>query len=130
MINRVNLVGEVSGEVRFTKTTRQDEMCYFTLRTWHRWFDPSQKRHATKSEQHLVVTIRSDLVDVIRRRTSLAGLIYIEGSLSSITDMSEGSDPTRQISAVVIHRDGQMRFLGGATNDQVTKEAETSTDQS
>ena len=117
MINRLTLVGEINGEVRYSKTTHNDEMCYFTLRTWHRWFDPGQKRHSTKSENHLVVTVRTDLVDIIRRRVTMAGLIFIEGSLSSITDLTEGSDPTRQTAAVIIHRDGQMRFLGAETKD-------------
>jgi single-stranded DNA-binding protein len=120
MINRVVLVGEIDGEVKFAVTTRNETMAYFSLRTWHRWFDPVRKRHATKSERHLVVSIRNDLVDVIRRRASLAGLVYIEGALSAITDLTPGVDPSRQTAAVVIHRDGQMRFMGSATADAET----------
>jgi single-stranded DNA-binding protein len=119
MINRVTLVGEIVDGVRFATTTRGDEMAYLFLRTWHRWFDPSQKRHATKSERHLVVTIRPDLIDVIRRRTDLKGLIYVEGALSSIKDLTPGRDPTLETAAVVIHRDGQLRFLGADTADSM-----------
>lgn len=119
MINRVMLVGEVIDSVRFSTTTRGDEMAYLFLRTWHRWFDPAQKRHATKSERHLVVTIRPDLIDVIRRRTDVKGLIYIEGALSSIKDLTPGRDPELDTAAVVIHRDGQMRFLGADTADSM-----------
>jgi single-stranded DNA-binding protein len=117
MINRVVLVGEIIDDVRFANTTRGDEMAYLFLRTWHRWFDPAQKRHATKSERHLVVTIRPDLIDVIRRRTELKGLIYIEGALSSIKDLTPGRNPELDTAAVVIHRDGQMRFLGADAID-------------
>jgi single-stranded DNA-binding protein len=117
MINRVVLVGEVVEDIRYAATTRGDEMAYIFLRTWHHWFDPAQKRHATKSERHLVVTIRPDLIDVIRRRVDVKGLVYVEGSLSSIKDMTPGRDPERDTSAVVIHRDGQLRFLGAETVD-------------
>ncbi len=117
MINRVVLVGEIIDTVRFATTTRGDEMAYFFVRTWHRWFDPVQKRHATKSERHLAVTVRADLVDVIRRRVDTKGLIYIEGALSSIKDLSPGRDPSIDTTAVVIHRDGQLRFLGPETSD-------------
>jgi hypothetical protein len=117
MINRVVLVGEVVDDVHYVATTRGDEMAYLSLRTWHRWFDPAQKRHATKSERHLIVTIRPDLIDVIRRRADVKGLIYIEGSLSSIKDLTPGRDPDLDTAAVVIHRDGQLRFLGADTAD-------------
>jgi single-stranded DNA-binding protein len=117
MINRVILTGEITNDVKFAKTSREDEMCYFFLRTWHRWFDPAQKRHATKSEQHLVVTIRSDLMDIIRRRATTSGLVYVEGALSSIKNLSLGEDPNRETAAVVIHRDGQLKFLGPETAD-------------
>jgi hypothetical protein len=117
MINRVVLVGEITEDVNYASTTRGDEMSYFFLRTWHRWFDPVQKRHATKSERHLIVTIRPDLIDVIRRRADLKGMIYIEGSLSSIKDLTPGRNPDLDTAAVIIHRDGQLRFLGGATAD-------------
>jgi single-stranded DNA-binding protein len=116
MINRVVLLGRIDGVLNFATTKKGDRVCYFMLRTWHRWFDPASKQARTKQESHLVTTLRSDLVSMLERRTTIDGLVFVEGALSGIMDLSEG-ESGRLRSAVVVHRDGQIRFIGGAGDD-------------
>ena len=124
MINRVILLGYVEGEVAMLDQ-KEGRLACFRLKTWHRWRDGATGKTRTKTEMHLVMTSRRDLVDLLGRQKSIADLVYVDGALSAVQEETETlGGKAASVAAVVIPRQGTLRILG--KNDLAAEDALTS----
>lgn len=111
MINKVTLVGKLKRDVELFTSLEGQRFASLTVDTWHSWVDKDSGKRRSKHETHNVLTFRKDLLGYLERHGKTGMRIYLEGALGSVKQEVEGSPVPVKIAAVLVHRDGTIRFL-------------------
>lgn len=111
MINKVTLVGRLKKDAEIFTSAEGQPFASLSVDTWHSWMDRDSGKRKTKHEIHSVLTFRKDLIGYIERNGHQGSHVYLEGSLGSVKQEVEGSPVPVKIAAVLVHRDGTVRFL-------------------
>lgn len=111
MINKVTLVGKLKRDVELFTSLEGQRFASLTVDTWHSWVDKDTGKRRSKHETHNVLTFRKDLFGYLERHGKSGARIYLEGALGSVKQEVEGSPVPVKIAAVLVHRDGTIRFL-------------------
>lgn len=111
MINKVTLVGRLKKDAEIFTSMEGQKFASLAVDTWHSWMDRESGKRKTKHEIHNVLTFRKDLIGYLERNGQKGTHVYLEGSLGSVKQEVEGSPIPVKVAAVLVHRDGTIRFL-------------------